>query len=509
MSTAFYDAVILGTDLAPLTCGALLAKRGFRVLVVGQQQSAPDYRLGARRLPRHPFTFTASRSPLTERVMSELGLTQSYRRLSHTLDPAYQIAIPDHRFDVTADEARFESEVEREFAAVKRPVLDFHRQVRDHAEASDELFRRDLVWPPESFFERRELARVAARLPSARMAAEHATLGELPEAHPFRAAALAPASFDARLGADGFTQLQLARLYAGRYLGSARIEGGLAALSHLLSEKIRAHSGEIQPLERVREIVVRRGHVTGIRLFGADEEIGGRVVVAGVDVSAVQRLLSDRGAFEQLFERHGEPQARHCRYTLNAVLDAAAMPAGMGGEVFAVRDLSRPLAEDNLLHVQAERDERELRLCIEALLPVGAVESREAYMDDVRERIMAALESVVPFAGEHLRLLDSPHDNRPPWARDGDTDLTLDPLERRGVQTMPAVHDYPSTRALGLSAMPIRTPLRGLLLCSGQVAPGLGVEGCLLAAFSAARVVSRSDRSKAWMRRRLWTKVQI
>jgi len=39
--------------------------------------------------------------------------------------------------------------------------------------------------------------------------------------------------------------------------------------------------------------------------------------------------------------------------------------------------------------------------------------------------------------------------------------------------------------------------------------PGLGSEGALLAACSTARLVTWADRSRSWMRRRLWTKVEM
>jgi hypothetical protein len=108
-----------------------------------------------------------------------------------------------------------------------------------------------------------------------------------------------------------------------------------------------------------------------------------------------------------------------------------------------------------------------------------------------------------------LLLVDSPHDGRKPFALDAGVDVATDPLEARGPHTMTPIHGYPVSTALSLCAMPVRTPLRGLLLCNAQIAPSLGREGELLAAASATLEAQSSDRGREWLRRRLWTKVDL
>jgi hypothetical protein len=62
---------------------------------------------------------------------------------------------------------------------------------------------------------------------------------------------------------------------------------------------------------------------------------------------------------------------------------------------------------------------------------------------------------------------------------------------------------------LGFSGEPVRGPIERTLLLGRSVLPGLGQEGELLAAWSAARLVTKSDRRKAMMRRDTWTKMEI
>lgn len=510
MSSSFYDVAVLGMDLAPLTCAALLAKRGFRVVVLGQQSDRSDYSVGSYRLPRQPFTLTASRSPLARRIFGELGLAQSLRRLSSPLAPAFQVALPGHRVDMLDDDSGLEPEIEREFPEVKRAILDFRRRIEERVLATDQLFEQDIAWPPESLFERRDVARLAARLDLERLRSVEGLLGELADTHPFRMAVLGPVAFSAHADPASLSELQLTRLWSGRLRDPVMLAGGQSGLNDLLIDKIRAHSGHLRERERASQIVVRRSGVQGVRLFGSDEEIGATTVIAGVDVASVQRLLADRSPFEQLFERVGEPQPRFYRYTLNAVVDAGGVPEGMKRDVFWIRDAESPLSFENVLHVELSRlDAKQSLLCVEALLPSRTVEERDGSLDDVRERLMQALAELVPFVASHLILLDSPHDGRKPWARDPQLATDTVWLERRGPQTMSVIHAFPVTSALTVCAMPVKTPLRGLLLCNQQVAPGLGLEGELLAAASAAKIVRRTDRARDWLRRRLWTKVEI
>ena len=73
---------------------------------------------------------------------------------------------------------------------------------------------------------------------------------------------------------------------------------------------------------------------------------------------------------------------------------------------------------------------------------------------------------------------------------------------------MPVVYAFPRTRIHGTCALPVRTPIKRLLICNEQVVPGLGLEGSFLASWSAARTVTRSL-NRDWMNRGRWTKVDL
>jgi hypothetical protein len=61
---------------------------------------------------------------------------------------------------------------------------------------------------------------------------------------------------------------------------------------------------------------------------------------------------------------------------------------------------------------------------------------------------------------------------------------------------------------LDLAGEPVRGPIPGTYLVGSTVLPALGQEGELLAAWSAARLITRSDKNRQKMRRQMWSKIE-
>jgi len=507
--TSYYDVVLLGTRFEALLCGALLAKRGFRVLVLGQGMLGPTYEVGGRRLPREPFAFRAAHSPVARRTLAELALLQVFRRRATAMDPAFQVVLPKHRIDLPPKPEHFERELDRELPDVKPAALEFHRVVERVGADLDRLFERDLLFPPETFFERREFQRARAGAHDFdRKGGGSDPFAEFPDAHVFRHLVGAPTFFASDMDPRTLSPLGTLRLYEG-WRGAARLEGGYEWLRGALIDKIETYSGEVRWRERAEQVLLKRNTAVGVRLATSGETIGCGFVVSSCDVDVLLRLLPDRGAFRELFETLGEPTPRYFRYTLNVLVAADAVPAGMARDVFVLRDPRRPYGAENLLHVEthAERDGERL-VTVQALLPRRGVEEVVGYLGTVRRHLLGALEEIMPFVRPHVRLVDSPHDGRDAQLGEGKTASPSEPWTR-GPSTMPIVHGYPVRGPLGVAALPVRSPVKRLLSCSPQVVPGLGHEGSFVAAWSAARIVTRSDRKKEWMRRGLWTKAEM
>jgi hypothetical protein len=151
----------------------------------------------------------------------------------------------------------------------------------------------------------------------------------------------------------------------------------------------------------------------------------------------------------------------------------------------------------------------ETLLVAEALLSERGVPS----LVEARQAILDVVLTELPFLERHLLVVDSPHDGLPVWVYEGDKRRAVARSELKGgsltAEPMQPQLEVDPPGYLGLAGEPIRGPIERTLLVGRSVLPGLGQEGQLLAAWGAARLVTRTDRLKERMRRDMWNKVEI
>jgi phytoene dehydrogenase-like protein len=510
-----YDVAILGAGIGALSAAALLARRSWRVLLLGQGWRPPTYQYDDVTLARRPFAFLSGSSPAWSRVLVELAQSQTFRRRTVALDPMFQVLAPKLRLEVPPEVALFGKEIDRVYPEVRRVVDELYAELARTNAAADAAFERDLVWPPGSFWERRETARFASSLPRLEAGRAHALLAEFPRDHEYRAIVDVPTRFASH--AVDLPDFAVARLHGAWTRGVTRLAGGEREVVDFLVGRLRAHGGEARLGERATRVVHKRGRVTGVVVDGDDAPTGVGFLATDHTTRSLLDLASDFDPPRRALAALPHLLPGEWRFVVSIVVRNEGLPEPLGGEAFLLPTWPHRGQDDEKPLVHLQRSSEPCGIAGATLLIAEAIcaEGASLPLDRAREMVLRTIESLLPFIERHYLIVDSPHDGRPLWdLRSGarkDVDraalrvsggsLDAEPMAARWRVDPPTFY--------GLGAEPIRTPLAGAFILGPSALPALGQEGELLAAWSAARLITRTDRRKERMRREMWSKIEL
>lgn len=512
--TRHFDVVVLGRSIGALTTAALLARRDFTVLILGHGERRSTYRFDEHTLLRRSFTMLAASSPAWKRVVVELAQSQTWKRRVTSPSPMMQVLAPRRRLDIPADAALFAREIERECPEIRRPVDELYADLANVNGAADEAFAIDAVWPPGTFWERRETARAAALLPYVHAEPDADLLIELPRSHVFRQAVTSSVLFATDLSSLP-PPFAVARLHGAWTRGLFALPRGEAELEEFLVDRIEAHGGVVAFDDRAAKILTRRGVVNGVEIDGDTKPIGASFVVSDGEGEALALLAGGEGIHKRAQREWPRITSSIGRFVVSMIVRSEGLPKPLGTEAFVLPGppRARSSAPRSVVHLQRYDDpsSRERALLVaEILLPDrGGLAPASA-----RSAVLAAVSAELPFLERHLVVVDSPHDGLPLWAYDARgarREIERASLKHASRAAEPMVRqiEVDPPGYLALAGEPIRGPIERTLLVGRTVLPGLGQEGQLLAAWGAARLVTRTDRQKERMRREMWNKVEI
>jgi phytoene dehydrogenase-like protein len=516
-----YDVVVLGRSLGALVAAAVLARRDFRVLVLGQGQRPPSYRWGRHVLRRSAFTMLFASSPTWKRVLVELAQTQTFRRHAVPLDPMLQLLTRDRRVDLPPDIKLFEREIEREFPEVRRVIDELYAELARVNAIVDAAFERDAVWPPGTFWERRETARLVAGLPHVRREPGFDLLGDLPATHPYRALTAGSVDFVSHLPITSLPVLAFARLHGSWSRGVHALSRGEDELAEFLLERIEAHGGTCRLSDRITRIHVDRRGVSGVLIDGEAAPTGAGFVVSDANGEQLAELSRGRGVLKRAERDWPSVTPARLRYVMSIVMRSEGVPQPLGREVVVVPSNDRRLPlhivrMDPSQEVDAPPEARgESLWVVETLIPFSR--ATEPLDGIAREQVLETLRGSFPYIDRHIVALDSPNDGRPLWdysgVKTGEPPREIERIHLTGASTAPepmaAQWRVDPESYLALAGEPVRGPIGRTMLVGTTVLPGLGQEGELIAAWSAARLITRADGQKERIRRAMWSKVEL
>jgi hypothetical protein len=455
-----YDLVVLGDDLAALVCATLCARRGMRTLVLGEDRPA-RYALGPHKLPVEPALWPVGPGSPGDRVLKELHAEMGLRRKLRELKIPAQLVANDLRVDLGGD--RLAGELAREIGEAGESWIERWQKAREAARLADPLLASEHAYPGVGFFERREVTRLAEAANAAADAWWHEAQGD-PRAPLWKMLAVLATRHPEP------SPVAIARALTAWHDGPGVLRGDGDGIRELLLEKLTTAGGELRA-GKVTEANVSWGKLASLTLATGDE-LGCGQVVTSQPPAEIAALLGKK-APKKLGELAEEMAIVGYRYTLNVVLDEAGVPEHMSPTVAVLED--NPFS----IHLGESDDAGRVVATIATVLKTdGPVEPDRMFpkLIALRAGLWKRLGDVMPFFEKHLVLAHSPFEATPPQVPGG-----------RGSYDVP--------RHLPLAPPPVWkgsvgyvSGLKNLTLTGDQVLPELGVDGALVAGWSAAKV---------------------
>ncbi|NUN15718.1 MAG: hypothetical protein HUU55_18995 [Myxococcales bacterium] len=493
MSTSFYDILIAGTELPGLILGALCAKKGYRVLVVGQNGRSNHYVHGTYTFRRRAPIFTGlETSAAVKSVFSELSLSLEMRNRPKPYDPYYQVIFSDKRIDFSGKERSFDREVAREFPDEIDRIKQFYRSLRSTNELITAFLQKDPHLPPDGWFQAREFARLAQQFPALTDAEPFPDpLNLFPLGHPFRASMVGPALFTSGLDIEVSNPIPLVRCMGNLAHGMVHIEGGVDGLKEVFIQKIRQHASDYRPDVALDGLQIKRGRVEEAYVRDRREMIGCHVLVCNSNMKKFFQLVPAEHQRERYHHQIHTLQPTHYLFTVNIAVPAEAIPEGMAKNMFLIGDPNRALEDDNLIFVSQDVDKRpvmpneKVRQEIVALAVMCRLRVRRfvpavGFVQELSHRLLTRLkETVLPFLDEHLLATHSP------WLG---VDSLTGQLQVDGSAPIPVYRGaIPNT--LDSTILPVFSDYKNILVAGEHIFAGFGFEGAFIAALNGFRRV--------------------
>ncbi len=491
-SRRVYDVIVVGGQLAGAISAALLAKRGYRVLLVEHDGMGHGYEHGDWVLPYAPFVAQQLRTmPQVEEAFAELGLTTTIQRSLKSNVPDLQLIFPKDRIDFPHDDGKRVAELTRVFGAAKAEELNalFKKASTQH-EQTDAFFKERPDLPPKSFVEAWTLKKEIRKNPQLEapfvLQGEDRVLQLLLALLPFVTYVATPRG-----------PLPLTRTLSQVLKSSTRYPGAREGLRELLCRRLLDLGGDLLWRESAESSIIESltfegGKPVGVQILRSENLYRCASMIVATDSAALRRLIPDKKTQRKLIAQLDLSVVKQFLFSVNWVVSADAIPRGMGDLLlFDTGDLDLDPLLVQLVparRIASKAEDDSVRVVTAGVfVPATARDLGEGYLKLLADKMNFHLDRLMPFAKDHLLLTSAPY---------------LDAGGVRGARLLPhPLYEVDTEDFLGITGLTQQTPLRNLFLASRETLPGLGLEGEFLAGIRAARLIQETMNKKDPLKR--------
>jgi len=466
-----YDVIIVGSGMGGLTSGALLSKRGRKVLILEQHYQVGGYCSSFR---RRDFIFNAGvidvsglweKGPITY-LLKQLGLKKEDFFVKNTVKyilKGGEITVPDNLDDtIEMLSALFPDEkenIKRFFEDVKMSYSEAYKEA--------EIYGTPL--PPYLFakaFGERKLSNYPKEHASFYAWRDKTFQEKLDEF--FRNEELK--SFLSGLSAytgtepEKTTALMALTVWMGYFIhGGCFTKGGAQNFANALKNFIEKHNGRVLTKHRVDKLIIENNLVKGVKT--GDKIFKAPIVVANANAKMVFLELIGEEKLDKKFVDYikGLKMSPSCFVVyLGVDMDLSAYPTLIknrdeGYEIAIISNSDKSLAPEKKSAVLI------LTYANYYDFPERGTDEYLQKKKEFAEMLIKKAEKVLPDLSKHIIVQDA---------------ATPKTFER--YTSMPEGALYAFDQSIGLKRPCFKTPIKGLYLASASTFPGAGIEAVVI-----------------------------
>jgi prolycopene isomerase len=284
--TTKYDVVIIGAGIGGLTCGALLAKSGFKTLIIEQHSIPGGY---CTSFKRNGFIFDAAvhfpeglgEGGRFHQILKALEVEKEIE--VYKIDPLYRVFFGDESFSVPANLNEYISMLSKKFPKEEKGISELFKTIKRLKDETEKLQTPLRIWNKLFVPLKYPLIFKYYKKTFAEMLADFikdAKLRSIISAGwPY--VGLPPSKVSA---------MQMAGyLYSAHFEGHYYLKGGTQVLANTLVKAHRKYGGELQLGTKVTKILIENNKATGVKT-AKENKISAKYVVSNAD--ARQTFLS-------------------------------------------------------------------------------------------------------------------------------------------------------------------------------------------------------------------------
>ena len=434
-----YDVIVVGSGIGGLSCASLLAKDGFKVLVLEQHSQVGGY---CASFQRDGFTFPAGAHDISgveqgaiKMLLDKLNLQKDDLFVLHTRT----YFLGDKKISFTGTKNDVVQKLSEHFPDEKQKIAAFFDEAENAV--TQKLSQRTNPTKPCPIYNQWTQVTYQQKLDEFFHDAQIKTflcsllgyLGTKPEE------TIASSALMACLGYF---------IYGGHYPK----QGG-QLFANALKQVIETHGGTVLTNTKVDEILVTENHVTGVR--AGDKVFFSHIVVANANAKTLFTKLTPHGVLDPAFV--------DAVNNLKMSQSSAAVHFGVDLDLSSLTSIFEEFfINSNADATTAPHGKASITvgdLAEYADVPPAGTPEYEKYKEKLTHEAIEKIEKVIPGISKHIIVTN-----------------VVTPRTFEQFTSMPEGAIYAFDQSIGSKRPYFKTPIIGLYLASASTLPGAGVE---------------------------------